>query len=72
MLLKDGADCREARYREGAMASNCRVSLYLKEEAEGKIIALPINDALKSVTIGESLKASLATMNPTEAEAVIG
>lgn len=45
-----------------------RVPVDLKEKAKGKIVALPVNDALKAVTIGESVKVSLVTKNPAEAK----
>lgn len=46
-----------------------RVPVDLKEKAQGKSVALPVDKALKSVTIGESVKVSLATKDPAEAKA---
>lgn len=46
-----------------------RVPVDLKEKAKGKTVALPVNGGLKSVTIGESVKVSLATKDPAEAKA---
>lgn len=46
-----------------------RVPVDLKEKARGKSVALPVDKALKPVTIGESVKVSLATKDPTEAKA---
>lgn len=45
-----------------------RVPVDLKEKAKGKIVALPVYGGLKSVTIGEGVKVSLATKDPTEAK----
>lgn len=46
-----------------------RVPVDLKEKARGKSVALPVNGGLKSVTVGESIKVSLATKDPAEAKA---
>jgi integrase len=46
-----------------------RVPVDLKEKAQGKSVALPVDKALKSVTIGEGVKVSLATKDPAEAKA---
>lgn len=46
-----------------------RVPVDLREKAKGKTVALPVNGGLKSVTIGESVKVSLATKDPAEAKA---
>jgi len=57
------------RPKTGTYYFRQRVPVDLKAKAQGRIVALPVNDALKSVTIGESLTVSLVTINPTEAEA---
>ena len=45
-----------------------RVPVDLKEKAKGKIVALPVDDTRKTVTIGESVKISLSTKDPAEAK----
>ncbi|KAB0538087.1 integrase [Pseudochrobactrum saccharolyticum] len=46
-----------------------RVPADLKDKARGRIVALPISGTLKSFTVGDGVKASLETKDPTEAKA---
>ncbi|MEJ5084139.1 DUF6538 domain-containing protein [Brucella pseudogrignonensis] len=46
-----------------------RVPADLKDEARGRIVALPISETPKSFTVGDGVKASLETKDPAEAKA---